>query len=416
MKKKQEIYIWIIVCSMSTFFTFGMNNEAMNNILIGVMSIVPFFLIFQYPKIEKNEILFFILFVFMAFAAYRHNETFRISTILYSLMYILTFIYYYRLLSNNVLTISLYERIIKFLLWIFFITLIIQQFCAIFNVPIFNYRIGDVSTIKFNSLASEPSYFGKIIVVLMLSYISIREVILGRAYNLIKDSNKDKSIWFLFLYQIFFCGSSFAILLLFIFLLKYIKLKTRGVFLLFFVLIVALIFIKSSNIVAVERVSKVTQGILTFDEDKIFAADASGAFRVVPSILYIKKFNAFDVDLWLGKGIDYTRKLMPNLMPALDENDFSVGLFPAFIWDSGIISTILLIYIVLKFSINKKSPIDFILWFVIILDAPFNTQLFWITLILMTTNKFLQNKYQGKRIIGIKKKHKTIMFNSNNYA
>jgi hypothetical protein len=294
--------------------------------------------------------------------------------------------------------------------------MLIQQLCMLLHLPIFNYRIGEDSTTKFNSLASEPSYFGKIIVVLMLSYISIKEIYLGRSYNLLKDIKLDKKIWFLFLYQILFCGSSFAILLLFIFLLKYIKIKITSVFVLLFILFSTLIFVNNFKIVQVDRIFKITNEVFTFNEDKIFEADQSGAFRIVPTILYIKKFDISDIDIWLGKGIDYTRKFMPNHMKALDDVIFSVGLFPAFIWDFGIVSTFILIYVVLKFAINKKSPIDFILWFVIILDAPFNTQLFWITLMLMTTNKLLQNKYQGKGIIGIKKKYKTIMFKSNNYA
>jgi hypothetical protein len=403
MQKQKQINIWIIICSMATFFTFSMGEGGINYILITVMSIFSVLLIFPYPKIEKHELIFYILLGLMLIAAYRHEKTFRIATILYSLMFVSTFIYYYRLLKENVVTKELYLKIIKFLIWIFFITMLVQQFCLILNIPIFNYRIGEDSSLKFNSLASEPSYFGKIIILLMLSYISTKEITLGRAYDLIKDTKVDKVIWLIFLYQIFLCGSSFAILLLLVLLLKYIKMKMSGIVFLIFMIIGLFIVVKSYKPIVTERLLTVSEVFFTFDEDKIFLADQSGAFRIVPTIIYVKKFDTFDVDLWFGKGIDYTKRVMPDLMMALDDVDFNVGLFPSFLWDSGIFATIVLILIVFKFAIFKKSFFDFLLFFVIILDAPFNTQLFWITLIFMSTNKFLKNKYKGKRIIRIKK-------------
>lgn len=416
MQKQKQIYIWIIICSMATFFTFARNGDGMNFILIGVMAVVPFALIFPYPMIKKNENYFFLLYGLMLFAGLRHYETFRLSTVLYSLMYILTFLYYFRLLNKNIVTVDLYLKIITFLIWAFFVVMVVQQLCMVLNIPIFNYRVGEDSTTKFNSLASEPSYFGKIITLLMLSYISVKEIYLKRTYDFFQDIRLDKKVWFIFFYQMLFCGSSFAIVLLLIILLKYVKFKVGNVFIAIFLSSAVFIFIMSNKLVAVERVSKIVTEVVTFNEDRIFDADQSGAFRIVPTILYIKKFDIFDVDLWLGKGVDYTGNLMPTLMQALDDVSFNVGLFPSYLWDYGLICTFMLIFIIFKFSINKKSPIEFVLWFVIILDAPFNTQLFWITFILMTTNKFLQNKYYKIKFSGNNKKYKTTIYESNSYA
>jgi hypothetical protein len=147
-------------------------------------------------------------------------------------------------------------------------------------------------------------------------------------------------------------------------------------------------------VIAIERVVNIVKASLTLDEAEIFMSDQSGAFRVVPTILYIKQFDLFNIDMWFGCGIDYTRSLIPTLMPGIEENSFNVGLFPAFIWDFGIISTLLLFWFIFKFAIHKNNLFDIFIWFIIVLDAPFNTQLFWITIIFMSTNKFIQEKYQ----------------------
>lgn len=380
----------MVICSMATFFTFAMNKDAMNYILIGIMCLVPFLLFWQFPSLRKSELLIFLLLGMIIFSAFRHLETYRWSTILYSLMYVLTFIYYTRLIKSVPITVESYLKIVKFLLWAFFSVMLIQQISALLNLPIPNYRIGESSTFKVNSLASEPSYFGKIITVLMISFISIKEFRLNHRYNLFKDTKEDRIIWIIFFYQMIFCGSSFAILLLVFFLLRFIKLRLKTIVLFFFVSFMVIITVTSIDLTAVQRLTKIGQAILSFDESNIFNADQSGAFRIVPSILYLKQINLASPDFWLGAGIDYTRSTMPTIMPALNENGFNVGLFPAFIWDFGFIATILLIWFVLKFAITKKYPIDFLIWFIIVLDAPFNTQLFWITLILMSTNKFLQ--------------------------
>jgi hypothetical protein len=380
---------------MATFFTFAMSKDAMNYILIGIMTIIPFLLVIQFPNFRKTEIVIYILFLFMLLSALRHKETFRFQTIFYSLLYILTFIYYLRLIKfkKYQLSIATYNCIIKYLLWAFFLTMVIQQCCSVANIPIFNYRVGEISTFKLNSLASEPSYFGKIVTILMLSYISVREIILRRMYNLYNDFKNDRIIWFIFLYQMLFCGSSFAIILLLVFFLKFVRLQPKTILYSIIIGVFASVLLLNMHLVVMERVSKMVQSFMTFDEEKIFYADQSGAFRIVPTILYIKQFNLSNPDLWFGCGIDYTRTLMPTIMPALDKVSFNVGLFPSFIWDFGIITTIVMFIFVFKFAFQKESKMDILLWFIIILDAPFNTQLFWITLMLMTANKFLQQKY-----------------------
>jgi len=281
--------------------------------------------------------------------------------------------------------------------------MLIQQLCALFDIPIFNYRVGELSTFKLNSLASEPSYFGKILTILMISFVSIKEYLGERQYNLRLDFKEDNKIWMIFLYQMLFCGSSFAFLLLFVFLFRIIRIKPKTILISAIVLVLIGTVIANLQLVVLERITKVGQALLTLDAPTIFESDQSGAFRIVPTFIYLNQINIFNLDFWLGSGVDFTRSTMPTLMPALDENNFNVGLFPAFIWDFGFINTLLLIYLVLRFAIKKNHILDLCIWLLVVLDAPFNTQLFWISLILMTTNKFFSNQHPFENQLNVQK-------------
>ncbi len=384
----KNIYIWLIICSMATFFTFA-SNGAMNTILIGLMGIIPLALIVQYPYLRKKEYSLYILFFLMLFGAVNHPETFRLSTIIYSALFILTYVYYSRLIEEIHLDVALYSRVIRFLIWAYFLVILLQQIGWLMNWPIFNYRVGDLSVMKFNSLASEPSYAAKILTVLMLSYIKIREIEVGRSYNLFKDFLKDKYIWIIFLYQMITCGSSFAYVLLPVLFVRFFKLKQIILFLL--ISIIPIVILSKTSFVQVDRVINLGKAILTLDESAMFEADGSGAFRVAPSIRYAKELQLDDFDTWFGYGVDYTKFHLVYLSDAVIEDEgLDIGLFPGFIWDFGIISMFLLVYFVCRRVVSDK--LELLLWFVICLDAPFNTQLFWITVILMSTNKYLINR------------------------
>ena len=382
---------------MATCFTFAINSEAMNYILIGVMSFfsVSFFL--DYTNIKKKDLILYLLLFSILLCSLRHMESFRLSTILYSAMFAITYLYYWQTIKKSPNFNNLYVKIIKFLLWIFFITLIVQQVSYFAHIPIFNYRIGENSVLKFNSLASEPSYYSKIILLLMMSFITLREIELGHTYNLFINYKRDKSIWFIFFYQMILSGSSFAIILLALFFIKFIKLKLIIPFI--FITGFLGIIILNTDFKPIQRIIGLGESIITLNEQKMFNADESGAFRIAPTIYYIKKIDITQLDFWFGYGIDYIRYHLFSLSDAIDEErGLQVGLFPSFIADFGLIPTILLLIFVFKYAIINKDKIDFIIWLLIAFDASFNSQLFWIAIILMSTNKIIKNNYLLQKV------------------
>lgn len=380
---------------MATAFSFAMDPRQMNLLLVITMSITPLFLIIQYPFISKKETLIYLLIIFILLTSLFHIESFRISTVLYSFLFLFTFIYYYRLVSLLPLKIDKYIEILKFLIIAYFIVLVIQQFCVFLDSPyILNLILSDITIYKLNSLAPEPANAGIIIMVLMYSYISMQELKLGRFYNIIKDGIKDKFIWFTFLYPMLTMGSGFAIVMLLVFFLKYIEIK-KIIYILPF-LIVAFIIVLNLNLSAVERVIKFGEAFFKLDAKLMIEVDHSASIRVVPTFLYINMFDIKNINIWLGYGTDYSAYLIPTLMPGIQEGGFLGGLFPVFFIDKGLICVVILFTMIYVFCLNKIFSFDTFILLLLIFAAGTNTQLFWISIFLFTTNKCLYQTYYSK--------------------
>ena len=130
------LYIIIIALAVSPAFALGDGNR--NLFLIGIMYLSPIILVL-YIGFYKGEVLLLAFIVsIIAFPLLLHPETMRWSTVLYSIMFALTFMAYRRLLYDSYFTINRYQTLIKFLIYAYFITLLIQQFSVLIGLPIFN--------------------------------------------------------------------------------------------------------------------------------------------------------------------------------------------------------------------------------------------------------------------------------------
>lgn len=391
-KKNKQKFIWILLFLMSTAFSFALDKRLMNFLLISFMAIVPFLIIFQFsPTIKKDKIIIFIFFIVLFISSLINFNSFRISTLLYTLMFLLTFVYYLKLIYNTPITIDLYIKIIKFIIGAYFVVLLIQQISVFFNFKfILNFNAGTIKEYKLNSLAPEPSHSARFVMVLMYSYIIIKELLIKRKYNLLFDLKSDLFIWIAFLYTMLTMGSSFAIVLLLVFLLKFIEIK-KILYLTPFIVFLGLLILNIESH-SVERVVHFSKAFFEFDKDLMIQTDLSAAIRVVPFMIYIDSFNLFDITTWIGYGIDYSSYLISVSMPGFIEGGYAAGLIPGFLFDYGLVSFFMLFLIIRKFCLLKVFSFDSAFLFILIFVSGINTQLFWICIFLFTTNKYLIQK------------------------
>jgi hypothetical protein len=394
LKLTASFFLVIILVSLAVAPAIALDAYQRNLLLIGVMLISPIIII-SYDKFYKSDIwlIFFMLSIVLLPLA-NHPESIRWSTVLYTLMFGLTYLAYKKLLNVGSFTIDHYKKLIKYLIYAYFIVLVIQQFCVLTGLPIFNVsNYHPEYPWKLNSLASEPSHSARIVALLMYCYIIVRELIEKRAYSLDLDFNDDRLIWLAFLWTMLTMGSATAFLFITMVLLKFIKFINLAP--LFIIFIITIFLVDVIGITAFERTYKTVIATLTLDPAKIFEADGSAAFRIVPMIILADMVDLTTFDGWFGHGIDYVGSFLSSLIPGLPEGWTGGGLLQLWI-DYGFIPFML--FMIFNFSniMRKGDYLSIAFWFMLVFIQGINNQILWLTIVLLFTNKFFEEKYKKK--------------------
>lgn len=382
------LYAIIIALSISPSFALGAGNR--NLLLIGLMGFVPIILL-RYPQLYTSDILILSFFASITLCPLvMTSGGVRWSTVLFSIMFGLLYMAYTRLLYHSDFGIKQYLNILKYLLYTYCIVLIIQQFCVLTGLPIFNISNYDpTNPWKLNSLTAEPSHSARIIPVLMYLYITVKKTMTGRDYDFKTDWTEDKYIWLAFLWPVLTMGSSTAFLFMFLVLFKTFKFRfTTKQLLTAAALIIAVVtIIPLIGGSEAERTFKFTQAVFTLNEKAIIQADHSGSIRIVPMIICAKMVDMTSVEGWFGHGIDYVSTFMYKLIPGLPKGATGGGGLFQFWLEYGFLSLLLFCIFSLKACIQKNDPVTIIIWILLIFMSGINNQMTWFTIILLSLSK-----------------------------
>ena len=405
--RNKSFFLNLILISLAISPSFALGLDNRNLLLIGLMSLSPIFVLMNLKFGKMDKLLLFFLASIVVFPYLFQVESMRWSTVLYSIMFGLTFIAFKQLLRKNYFSVADYFKILKYLIYAYFIVLLIQQFCVLTGLPIFNLSNYDPNEPwKLNSLSAEPSHSARIVALLMYSYITIKELITNRKYSLKFDLKKDKWVWIFFIWIMITMGSGTAILFIIIVFLKFLRFKKLLPF-----IITGIIFISildSSGIKSFQRTKNVILSSLTLNESAILQADHSAAMRIVPIVVAAKKvaFNSFND--WFGYGIDFTTSFISDEVPGIPEGLSGGGMFQ--IWlEYGFISFALFVAFSLSNIYRKKDYLSFIFWFLLVFVYGVNNQIVWLCIILLYVNRYFlkktnfKNKNLFKKSILIKK-------------
>lgn len=298
------------------------------------------------------------------------------------------FILFLRIIYSAKVPIENYMGVLRILIIAYGCTLILQQIAVLTNLPYIINEINiDLNTMKLNSLATEPSHSARILILLMYSYILMREHTLKRKYHLVRDFSTDRYIWILFLYSMLTMGSSAAILFLPIIFIKFIKFHNVAILTSISALTIFILYY--TEFVAFDRVFNFVGSLTTLNPEDITAADHSGSLRLVPTLLAIEMLDPSTLGFWFGHGIDYDSDVLSQLLTGIPEGVGVGNVITNFLLNYGIIASLLFILMLIK--ICFRNSYDALVWFALMSSVAFNTQLFWISLILLAANKFYLN-------------------------
>ena len=263
-------------------------------------------------KISKAVIFGFIYLATQYLAAIFHPESIRWSTLLYSAGLILTYISLYHLIYiEEVFTIDQFIKIIRWLMIIYFGVFITQQFFMLIDIrvfPLINMTYDVQRGFGCYSLSMEPSTFARTMLVCYYAYIKCHEYKRGCGPFSLKElfSKEHRFITIIFLWMMCTMGSGTAFICL-IALAAYFVRWHNWYYIVPILLLMYFIVLPAIHVEQLNRATRITTAMTTFDQSQVEEADGSGASRISPLL------NSLNADFtkketWFGYGVDYGRR------------------------------------------------------------------------------------------------------------
>lgn len=378
-------------------FALGEGNR--NILLIVVMTISPI-LLFLYPQMTPRVDLplFLVLSMMIGFPILFHPETMRWSTILYSCMFCLYFIGYCRFLRSTHYKKEDFLKLLRFLIFAYSIVLVIQQFCVLTGLPIFNIsNYEPESPWKLNSLTAEPSHSARILPLIMYIYVCTKMSIDG--YTFKKSFKEDKMVWYAFLWSVLTMGSATAYLFLsFVFLKFFSVRKLLRSTKIIIVCVIMLTLVSQTE--AFQRFYAMAQVAYTMDPNLLMEADHSGSVRIVPSILAFKKIGVSSANDWFGYGVDADQNIVDKMSGVENAGG---GLFTMWL-NYGVMVCFCFWLFTFIICRVKNDIVSVLFWFFcVVMYGGINNQIIWLTLILLYTYKQLNKQSQYGHMTRVKR-------------
>lgn len=390
-----RILLFISIILLMTSPAFALGEGRRNLLLIAYMGLSPLVLLL-YPVLKGKvdfPIVFYLLLTFFC-PMILHPETMRQSTMLYTAMYGVFFIALTRLFDFSQVDENDIARLLKGLIFAYFAVLIIQQFCVLTGLPIFNKgNWSPLNPWRLNSLMSEPEHSSRMMAIMMYSYLTMREICRGEIS--FKDFwEEDRPLWLAFLWSMFTTLSAGAYFFLAIVLTK--VFRGRSIFyvslLIGALVVVVTLFIDANPFM---RVINLIKSVFTFDTALMYRADHSGALRFAPGIECLKQIDLSTLDGWFGHGVDFTKGILYRIIPGVAKGYVNGGFFQ-YVVDFGFLP--FLVISAFTFwccydSFNKIPTLLFWIFFVLFTGA--NLQLTWATVFLLYMAKCLKKRKES---------------------
>lgn len=377
---------------------FMYSADSINVWLIATMALYcAAFLI--YTRIDLIDLyIFTFIFLLVACPLLNHPETLEWGTIIYTLLYCLSFVAYKTLLSKGYLTADKFITFLKYMIYAYAIVLIIQQFCVLLGLPIFNimgaYRLDEPW--KLNSLSGEPSWTARRMGVMMYCYIVMKELKENSKYQIKVNWAADKWVWMAFGWTMITMISGTGIVFFLIVMSRFIKLRNI-IYAIVIGLILLVVLSQMSESNPVERAYKSAAALLTFDEKEILKADGSAAFRIVPVVLGAKLVDVTSIDGWFGHGVNYSYGLVRKHIPGAPK---SMGIVNSWgVWlNYGFVVFMLYMLFTVRACINRHDLLySLFFWIMLVFINGINTQLVWFGVMMLYTTKYFYNHGEEKK-------------------
>lgn len=397
MLMKRYAILLLIAMSISIYYFLGQGSK--NLLLIVVMSAAPFMCALEKKRFDKTDYFFIIFLIFLLIVNLLHFEAFRISSYVYTCGFVFSFIFLKRFICLDIWKLDWCIKLIKNIIYAYFIVLILQQLCILVGIPPINqWGVYEGNAWKLCSLAPEPSHMVRFVFFFMYSYVELREIQMHRSYNFF-DIKNEKKIWFAYFWLMTTCFSATGFLLVLVIFAKFISKRKLAEYLIVGIVCLFILAILFSESGAFIRTVNFLKALSTLNFYTIDLIDHSAAFRIVPFFTFFDQVDVFSLNFWFGQGMDVGKKMCQHYMWnfGVGEKSYLLGDVPvggmmAFIIDSGIITFSFLVAAIYRILAKVKDKTLVLLWLILSLVEGINMQMFWSSLTMMMLISYFSHK------------------------
>ena len=281
---------------------------------VAIMATMPLVLLLHF-RISKATGIIFIYYMYILYTSYiLHYNTFRSSTILYLLLFLITYATFYNLIwIDEVLNIDTFIQFIRKLIFVCVGIHVIQQLFQIAGIrefPLINlaYSISHRGSLSGYSIFIEPSIFSRCLGVFYYTYLKCNEFKQGYSVNIQQIfKSEHRLVTIAFGWSMFTMGSGTAFICLGILSLYFMK----GVYFFLTIPIFASVFYILSyfEVQQFERATSVAEATVSMETEEVREVDGSASVRIAPLLNTIKELDFSEAETWFGHGVDYHVKI-----------------------------------------------------------------------------------------------------------
>lgn len=376
---KEGVFAIVMLFIMGTQFIVW-EGFAISTVKVVFMCFVSLLWITKYPTPSKAVALGFLFILGTLFIAYTFHPSVKMSSILYTVLFFITFAVYYNLVwIRHVFDIDTAFDLIKGCIYAYAGCFVLQQLFVLAGIRVFAPLnlgpVGYYSVTHLNSLAIEPSHAARILTVLLYAYIKCIEYSTGRPPKLKELFTAYRYPLFAGLYTMVFMGSGTAFVGLGILSLYFVKKQYIPL-----LITVACVFYNVSFSIDYEPLNRAIDTLnaaMTGYTQEVVKADHSASSRVNIILDTFTKVDLSSMETWIGHGVGSYN----------ETNSVSA------IFDYGMVSYILKLCFFFGCcftSIFSLETIMFILLFGLNIG---NIAYGWFALMILTTVKYLKVNY-----------------------
>lgn len=299
------LMVIFLIILLSVYPAFLMNNAKQNILFLGVMALSPLLIVVSQRVMPKFDIpLLCIYLLILALPMVFYPTSIRWSTLLYTGMFISFFLMYLRLLYSSEFTALQLKDVLKWLFYLYAITLVIQLGCFFLGLPILN-RINVDLTHGFpriNALGPEPAWTARIECLFMFIYCCLVDHLKGYKVSISELFKEERWVCISFVFVLIACGSTTGLLFGGVLLCRFMNFRS----IIYMVMLLMTVFYIGDKleINSFTRLGKFIPAVWVMDIESMVKADGSGASRIIPTIVAFKQITLSTLEGWIGHGVD----------------------------------------------------------------------------------------------------------------